>query len=150
MVAPHINRIRNAGPWELFDELHRELGRFLAPETGSVSSNAGPVPALNITGDEHELVVSLEVPGFAASDLDITMEGKFLTIRGERPEPESAAEGDPSWVVRQRVGGRFERRVELPFEIEADGIVAQVENGLLQLTLPRREASKPRKIQIGG
>ena len=148
MVAPLKQRFRHSAPWDLFDELHREFGRFFG-DVASAPGRPASGPALNLAGDADAVHLTMEVPGLEAKDLDIQLEGRVLTVSGQVHDSGEPAETS-NWIVRQRAHGAFERVVELPYEIEEDGVGAKVENGLLRLELPRREATKPRRIEIKG
>jgi len=103
-------------------------------------------PVVNMAGDEHHLEVVAELPGVEPKNLEVQVEGRVLTLKGERPAvelPEQAA-----WIRNERSSGPFERRYQLPYEVENNEVKATYKNGVLNLTLPRHEASKPKKINI--
>ena len=103
-------------------------------------------PSLNVWADEESAVVTAEIPGLDPEDLDLSVTGAVLRISGER-KPESI--GPEARYHRQERGyGRFTRSVRLPFEAEGDQVKAEFKNGILEIRLPRREDSKPRKIEI--
>ena len=130
-----------ADPFEPLDRMAREMDRLL----GGFAVRRG-FPAMNLSAGEGEAVLVAEVPGVAREDIKLTVEDGVLTVEVER-RAEPVSEKD---VVHraERVTGRFARSVHLPFEVEAEKIAAKVENGLLTVTLPRREATKPRRIEI--
>ena len=142
MVAPFKTRLH--GHWDLFDELHRELGRFFGEPLAQVVQG-GNRPSLNMAGDEDRLVLVMDLPGVKPADLEITVEGRDCKISASRELP---LEGDETWVTRQRPQGTFEQSVDLPYEVETDKVVARLEHGVLRVELPRLESSKPRKIKI--
>jgi len=105
-----------------------------------------PFPALNVWSDGEKAELSAEIPGADPKELHISILGDKVSIEGElkAEKPEEGA----IWQRRERPSGKFSRTVRLPFEIEASKVVAKSANGTLRLTLPRAEASKPRKIAV--
>jgi HSP20 family protein len=96
------------------------------------------------TGDD--LVVTASVPGVRPEDIDITVQGDILTIKGE-----SQAEKDDTqsgYHLHERRFGRFYRQVALPSTVKSDAAEAHFENGVLRLKLPKAEEAKERKIQV--
>ena len=123
----------------LFGEL---LGRPLSAPTTSLSRG------LRIRIDVHETdesyLVTAEVPGVAKDDLDLTITADALTIAGEKKQVEEA-KGHV-----ERTFGRFERTVQLPLAVDPDASTAELDQGLLRLTLPKADTVRPRKLEIGG
>lgn len=102
-------------------------------------------PPANVYSTEDELVVVAELPGLQASDIEITLRGETLSIRGERKEevPEGA-----TYHRRERGVGRFSRLVQLPDAVDATGVRAEYVDGLLTVTLPKAAETKPKRITI--
>lgn len=103
-------------------------------------------PALNISTNDEVMTVTAELPGLKAEDFEISVEGDTLTIKGERKSPEPKEED--TWHRKERRYGKFTRIVELPYNVDAEKVEARLQNGLLQLTLPRAEAERPRRITV--
>lgn len=117
----------------------REFDRaFDAPRVASV-----PV---DVVRREHGVVVYLDVPGVDPATLDITVDKNTLTIEGERPDP--LAEGDKV-IAAERPRGSFRRQLFLGTELDAVGVAAESEHGVLTITIPFAESAKPRKVLIG-
>ncbi len=123
----------------LQDEMDRVFSRV-------ADSSPGTFPAVNVWASQESAVVTTELPGVELQDLDISVVGDTLTIRGSR-RPEQLGEGD-SYHRRERRWGQFVRVVQLPFWVEPDEVSATLKNGLLSITLPRAHADRPRKIQV--
>ena len=103
-------------------------------------------PRVNLSETEDALVVECEMPGVARDEVDISVEGGVLTIRGERkPREEPKSE---SYHRRERNWGPFERSVELPAKVDVDAVKAKLANGILEITLPKTAEAKPRKIDV--
>jgi HSP20 family protein len=105
-------------------------------------------PRVNVEADEEGARVVAELPGVAASDVELTVEGDTLTIQGKRAEPAPAEGG--THRLRERETGAFARTIQLPFNIEADAVKAVHKNGLLAIELPRAASERPRKIAVHG
>ncbi len=102
------------------------------------------VPASQVAETEGKVVVRLEMPGVSQSDLEIRVEGQELTIVGKRQEP--ATHG--TWLLRERNWGDFQKTYSVDGSIDLDKIDAELSQGLLTLTLPMKDAAKPRRIDI--
>ena len=135
--------------FEEFDRMRRQMDRFASGLDSGSDENvqkAGVFPALNLTEDEHNYFVRAELPGVASDDLDIQATGRNLSISGVRksiPEAEGAR-----YHRREREAGKFARVFTLPGVIVAEKIKAAFSNGILKITIPKAEDSKPRKILI--
>jgi HSP20 family protein len=93
---------------------------------------------------DREIVVRAAVPGLKPEDVEITIEGDTLSLRGEFPRPIE----NVSYFMSERAWGRFGRTLQLNVPVEADKAEAVFENGLLTLTLPKAEAVRPKVIPI--
>lgn len=96
--------------------------------------------------DGDSAVVTAELPGIDPNTVDISLTGKSITIRAGR-EPEKMVDGE-SYHRRERWYGQFSRTIDLPYTIEVQKVEAKFNRGVLQLTLPRAEEEKPKKITI--
>ena len=94
--------------------------------------------------NEDAIVIVADVPGLKPEDLEVTLEGDTLTIRGEL---KNLAE-ERSYLLRERATGSFERIMTINTPIDADKVEAVFEDGVLTLTLPKTEAVKPKQIQV--
>jgi len=131
---------RSRDPWR---ELERLNGRF--SDIASAFSG-GEFPVVNIWTNGSEAIVTTEIPGIDPASVDISVVGKMLTLSGSRKADEDG-EGE-SYHRRERWSGRFSRTVELPFLIESNKVEARFSRGVLQISLPRAEADKPKKIPV--
>ncbi|MBB3206136.1 HSP20 family protein [Rhodopirellula rubra] len=134
-------------PWTELNRLSREMDRLFSRGGNAINSvtGVGTFPALNVWGDNDNLYAEAELPGFALDDLEIYVIGNQLTIKGERRPPEHDG---GTWHRQERGYGKFSRMIELPGDIDADRVSAELNNGVLHVTLPKCEAVKPRRIEV--
>jgi HSP20 family protein len=97
---------------------------------------------LSMWEDENHLYIEMDAPGLTDKDVDVSVENGQLAIRGERKSERKEGGYDT------RSYGRFEQIVSLPANVETDNVEARLINGVLSLTFPKSEASKPRKIAL--
>ena len=100
----------------------------------------------DISERKDAYVVTVEVPGVNADDLDITLEDGLLTIQGERHVSSESSEQQYHRVERRY--GSFRRSITLPSQVQADAIEASFENGVLEVVVPKAEEAKPKKITV--
>jgi HSP20 family protein len=103
-------------------------------------------PAVDIFENEQELVVKADLPDVDPKALDIRVENNLLTIRGERKFEKKTNEG--SYLRVERSYGSFARSFSLANTVNSDAIKADYQNGVLSLTLPKREEAKPKQIKV--
>jgi HSP20 family protein len=118
--------------------------------TGAVASEEfGFLPAVDIrTGADHALVISADLPGVSKDGVSVHIENRTLTIKGERKH-ETVEEDKASRVQRtERVFGTFVRAFVLPETADTTKVKADYKDGVLTLTIPRAEESKPRAIEV--
>ena len=132
-----------ASAWRDMLRLQDEMSRLFS---GAAERSPVAFPAVNLWANEESAVVTTELPGVELADLDISVVGDTLTIRGSR-NPEQLGETD-TYHRRERRHGQFVRVVQLPFRVEPDEVSATLRSGLLNITLPRAQADRPRKIQV--
>jgi len=133
-----LTRRRNgrSHPFDLFDELFQTVPAHQW------------VPALDLKETPDAYVVTLDVPGVAAGDIDISLEKDRLEIRGER-KVEETKDGD-GWHRVERHRGGFVRALELPGAVDRERIEAEAKHGVLTVILPKRAELKARRIEVRG
>jgi HSP20 family protein len=123
------------------------MNRLFAQMPPGLSGDVAPTfPAMNVWTDEESVVVTAELPGVAPDDIDVSVVGDTLTLKGSR-QPDELEEGE-SYHRRERRYGAFTRAFQLPFQVEPNQVEANFGNGVLQISLPRAEADKPKKIAV--
>ena len=103
-------------------------------------------PAIDMYQTDDEVVVRAALPGFKADEVQINVTGDVLTLRGEMKQQDEKKER--AWHIREQRWGSFERSISLPTEVTADQAVADFENGILTITLPKAEEVKPKTINV--
>lgn len=124
------------------NRFQRDLNRLWS---GMLNVSPPAFPALNVWVNQDNVVVTAELPGLSADDLDISIVNDTVTLGGKRVIP---AGDNINYHRRERNEGPFSRTLQFPFRIDSDNVQALFLNGVLQLTLPKAEADKPKKIAI--
>jgi len=130
-------------PWLEMERFEREASGLLS---GLGRSRTAGFPPINVLTSENEVIVTSEMPGVDPADVDLSVNGDILTIKGTR-KPQELSEGQ-KWHRRERGQGNFYRTVQLPFNVESSKVNADYAKGVLTVKLPRAEADKPRKITV--
>ena len=104
------------------------------------------VPALDMYQTDNSVVIKAALPGVKADEVDISITGEVLTIKGEHKEEKEA--GDDAYICKERRYGAFNRSLILPAPVQSNKAEAVFENGILTLTLPKAEEAKPKQIKI--
>ena len=136
----------------LMNQLQKEVNRVFRPRVveGRSGQNAAVTgdwaPLVDINEESGHYVIYADVPGIDPKEIEITMENGILTLRGTRAAQTSSPEH--GYQRRERPAGLFCRRFVLPDTADAEGISAQGKNGVLQITIPKRQQAQPRRIQV--
>ena len=139
----HFEPFRGAST--LQEQINRVFNNVL--ERGAEESNLTSwAPAVDIFETEHELVVKADLPDVDAKDLDIRVENNILSIRGERKFEKKVSED--KYLRVERAYGSFSRSFSLANTVNSEAIKADYSNGVLTLTIPKREEAKPKQIKI--
>jgi HSP20 family protein len=132
-----------------FRRLEQELDEVFGsatPWTGGIRSlPPGTFPAINVGGTEDQVTVYLFAPGIDARKLDISIQQNVLTVSGER---EVARDEQATYYRQERFDGEFRRVLSLPDDVDPEKVEASYRDGIVQITVRRRESAKPRQITI--
>ena len=129
--------------WDsFFDDFWSKSGELLG------TSRRASVLPVNAWLGEEDAVVRVKIPGVEPSEVDISVDGNTLKVSGERHDRQES-DGE-QYHRRERFTRKFERQVRVPFQIDAKGVEALYENGILEVHLPRTAADRPRKIKVRG
>jgi len=131
--------------WREMERMQQDMNSLASTIGNGIQTPAG-FPAMNVWANENQAVVTAEVPGMSADDLDLSVMGETLTVSGERT-PDHVEEGIV-YHRRERGCGKFSRSIELPFRVDANHVEASFGEGILSISLPRAEADKPKRIKI--
>ena len=132
--------------WEEMNQVQREMNRLLNSFVPESSRGLASFPGINAWTSEDEEIVTAELPGVDPEHLDLSIVNEVLTISGEREAQDP--EQEMHFHRRERMSGKFSRSIQLAFPVDTNKVAAHFENGILEVTLPRAEADKPRKISV--
>lgn len=126
-------------------DLNRVFDRALSSDPDAFLGSWAP--RMDIHESQDAFTVWMDVPGLSSDDVQVTLDRNLLSIRGQRRFSEEHKE--ESFHRIERRYGQFERTVTLPATVDADGISASVDNGVLEITIPKAPEAKPRQIKVG-
>lgn len=136
-------------PWDQWTNLRDEINRlFESPlgDAGRESEFFGWAPAVDLYEDKDNLMVKAELAGMRKEDIEISLHEGSLIISGERKSESKNEDGDSSRA--ERFFGRFQRVLELPKPVDGERVTATYKDGILTVTLPKTEESKPKQITV--
>jgi HSP20 family protein len=138
-------------PFREVSRLRREMDRlwddFFGPGRRAFRpQEAEWVPSLDVSESPDKVVVKAEVPGIEAKDINISLSGDVLTIKGEKKSERE--EKKENYHLVERSYGSFSRAIRLPAAVAADKIEADYKHGILTITCPKKEEAKPKAIEI--
>ena len=141
-------------PWRPFgegltslrNEMDRLFDRFFGEKTSIEPIEGRWIPALDIVETKNAIVINAEIPGIDPQDINISITGDTLTIKGEKKQEKE--EKDENYHKIERSYGSFSRSIRIPVDIHSEKIEAKYKNGILKITLPKKEESKPKEIKV--
>lgn len=136
-------------PFAELERMSRQMEQLSNALVGRSNLRFAPArvfPAVNITEDKHKYYLRAELPSIKANDINMEVNGRSLSISGERKiKPENE---DVKYHRREREAGKFSRIIELPSDINPDEVQAKMVDGILTVTISKSESAKPRQITI--
>jgi len=144
--------MRTLSRWEPFrgvSSLQEQINRVFSDvldRRGEESNLTAWAPSVDIFETEHELVVKADLPDVKPDELDIRVENNILTIRGERKFEKKVEESN--YLRVERSYGSFARSFSLANTVNSEAIKADYQNGVLTLSIPKREEAKPKQIKV--
>lgn len=150
-----MRRNQSQGWWNPVSELEKlqqDMGRLFDfsfsrwPERDSGLLEGLWSPAIDIYDSKDHLMVKADIPGLSKDEIEVSVHGDTLTLKGEKKKEEEVKEKD--FVRSERFYGAFHRAIKLPVAVDSDRVKASYKNGVLELTLPKKEDAKPKQIQI--
>ncbi len=139
-------------PWRPMRELttlRREMDRLWEDFFGRrelLADEGGWVPAVDVSEDKENVTVRAELPGIDPKEVEISLSGDTLNIRGEKRQ-RTEKKGENFHRIETR-WGRFSRSIRIPVPVDPDKIEARYHNGVLIVTMPKKEEVRPRQIEI--
>jgi len=145
-----MNLIKRREGWDPFDvmadfqhDMNRLFGRSLMKRNGWTRAFE---PEVDVAEDKDAFLVKADLPGIKKEELDIKVEGRLLTLKGERKEEKETKE--KNYYASERFYGAFTRMIELPAEVKTDQIKAAYKDGVLEITLPKSEGARAKQITV--
>lgn len=145
--------LRILDPWRDFGSLQERINRMfddtirtLYPQGGEELERGTWIPAVDINETEDGYVVKADLPGMKKEDIQIDLKNNTLTLKGEKKFEEKVSKDN--YVRTERTYGTFVRSFTLPHNVDAEKIRASYKDGVLELTLPKKEEAKPKQIKV--
>lgn len=135
---------RTRDPFDLFDDMKRTFQSFFGdrPVVGSAT------PAVDVRREDDKYVLDADLPGATEDDVDVSLDGRVLTVSSDAEEKTERDES--GYMIRERRHHSFRRSFTLPDDADREHIDAEFKNGVLTVQIPRSEKSKPKKISVKG
>lgn len=127
-------------PWSLLRDIQDDVNQIFERNTGQWS------PRVDITEENNKFRVIADLPGVDPKDIQVSIEGNILSIKGERKSEERKEE--QGYTRLERFSGSFHRQFTLPNNINPSDIQAKSQHGVLELTIPKKEPNQPKKIDV--
>ena len=145
MIARFVPRVHPLG--FLGDDVDRLFGRMLNgfPGVHAGSESLRAFPAVDVREDEENFYAEAELPGVKMDDVDVSVVGNELTLKGERKQDEEAK---GNYHRQERIVGSFTRVFQLPVDIDTQKVEATLSDGVLRITLPKAATARPRQISV--
>ena len=131
-------------PFREFNPMNEQLGTFLG--RGSPQSTTAWNPSVDIFENDNEVIFKAELPGMTAKDIEVKLENNVLMLKGERRFEKETKEENYHRIEREY--GNFSRSFALPAAVDGDKVTAEYKDGILKVTLPKKEEIKPKPIKI--
>lgn len=136
-------------PWEGFKTLQDEINQLF--DVDRVPTSRGLFdrtmsPAIDVIEGAEDISVHCEVPGITLDELDVSIASNVLTIKGNKNKEGKG--DDPRYYTRETWSGQFQRTISLPKDVDSEKIEAELRNGILMVTLPKREEAKQKRIAV--
>jgi HSP20 family protein len=148
--SPFADSMSRIDPYRTFGDLRAEMNRMFGNVFGPGGApSTAPVvwaPVVDMHATNDDLIVTAELPGVRDKEVEVSVTGDVLSIRGQRHGADGAKDAHYSWG--ERWFGQFERHIGLPFPVNAAAVKASLKDGVLTVTLPKADEVKPRQIKI--
>ncbi|MCG8428257.1 MAG: Hsp20/alpha crystallin family protein [Chromatiales bacterium] len=132
--------------WSLFDDMDRQIRRFLQTSNGHQVKVESWIPAADIVETEEKYILLTDIPGVDPASIEVSMDDNVLVIAGKREA--MASEEGVEIHRRERISGDFERRFRLPETVAVSEISATGKHGVLEVVIPKKPVEQPRRIPV--
>ncbi len=139
-------------PWHGFQGVQTGMDRFFNDAFSSLfrdgtesRTSAAWTPRVDVHETDKEFVFTYELPGFGRDEIEVTVQDGWLTIQAER---DSKREEDRKYHLIERAHRKFHRSFQLPRSVDGDEVAANLKDGVLAVTLPKKEEAKPKQIPV--
>jgi HSP20 family protein len=133
--------------WDPFRELQREVGRIMESfDPFQVARRVQVYPPMNLYDAGDRYVLTAQLPGITSGDIELTITGETLTMRGERKRSDGVK--DEQYRRQERPMGRWSRTVTLPDRVDNEQVSASFASGILTIQLPKAAEARPRHIAV--
>jgi HSP20 family protein len=145
---PEMNML---SPFRHLSNLREEIDRLFESPLNALTSSSqqflsGWIPAIDLRENKDDMVLRAELPGMKREDIDVSLHGDMITLSGERKEEKDFKDSE---VYRsERFLGKFQRSFTLPCAVDAGKVQADYKDGVLTVTLPKAEESRPKQIEV--
>lgn len=128
----------------LRSEIDTLFDRFIERPLGTITGHV--VPALDISETDTELILTVDLPGIDKQDLDVSVSGQMLTIKGQKKRERE--EAGKTYHLVERCYGSFSRSLQLPAKVNADQVRASYKKGVLTICLPKTEVAHAKRVEV--
>lgn len=142
---------RSLHPYDVFseiDRLQREMQQSFNASPSIRGLARGGFPAMNVGGTPQSVEIYAFAPGVDPASIEVNLENGVLTVEGERKEVMPPEDDKATVHISERFAGRFRRVVTLPDDVDPNAVEARCRDGVLHISIKRREAAQPRRITV--
>ncbi len=142
---------RSLFPRDVFadlERLQREMAQAFDASPSIRGFGRGGYPALNVGGTQQSVEIYAFAPGLDPAKIDVSIDRGVLTVEGERASSLPPADEKTAVHINERFAGRFRRVVSLPDDVDPNAVGAEYRDGVLRLSIRRRESALPRRIEV--
>lgn len=137
--------------FDSIENFRNDINKLFSPLSRWMGRDAGLFerewkPSIDVYDSDNDILVNVDMPGMKKEEIDVSIHGDLLTIKGEKKRENEVRKED--YCRSERFYGSFNRTIQLPSEVEQDKVSATYKDGVLELKLPKREGAKTKRIQV--
>lgn len=151
-LVPFKKRDLWADPFDSIENFRNEISNFFKPMSGLMRRDGGGLferdwsPSIDVYDSDNEVLVKADIPGLKKDEMDISIHGDLLTIKGEKKRGNEVRK--ENYYRAERFYGSFNRTIQLPSEVEQDKVNATYKDGVLELKIPKKEEARTKHISV--